>query len=158
MPDRHFYLLRHHISFYIKFLLFCLLAPDEIMILCRKNKGDPQKIMINQRTISPLENSSKSQRLPIAPISFTIISLQFRKKISPSGDFHSNENHRLLDNPLIPIQDLNTNFHLEPKTEKRKFDIEENVMSEPVKMPVRHFLCRDYLHIFSISNFYFSFL
>ncbi len=113
MPDRHFYLLRHHISFYIKFLLFCLLAPDEIMILCRKNKGDPQKIMINQRTISPLENSSKSQRLPIAPISFTIISLQFRKKISPSGDFHSNENHRLLDTPLILIQDLNTNFHLE---------------------------------------------
>ena len=113
MPDRHFYLLRHHISFYIKFLLFCLLAPDEIMILCRKNKGDPQKIMINQRTISPLENSSESQRLPIAPISFTIISLQFRKKISPSGDFHSNENHRLLDNPLILIQDLNTNFHLE---------------------------------------------
>ena len=113
MPDRHFYLLRHHISFYIKFLLFCLLAPDEIRILYEKNKECPQKIMINQRTISPLENSSESQRLPIAPISFTIISLQFRKKISPSGDFHSNENHRLLDNPLILIQDLNTNFHLE---------------------------------------------
>ena len=31
--------------------------------------------------------------------------------------------------------------------EKQKFDIEENVMSEPVKMPVRHFLRRDYLHI-----------
>ena len=79
----------------------------------KKNKECPQKIMINQRTISPLENSSEIQRLPIAPISFTIISLQFRKKISPSGDFHSNENHRLLDNPLILIQDLNTNFHLE---------------------------------------------
>ena len=118
MPDRHFYLLRHHILFYIKFLLFCLLAPDEIMILCRKNKGDPQKIMINQRTISPLENSSKSQRLPIAPISFTIISLQFRKKIFPSGDFHSNENHRLLGKPFISIQDSNTNFHLEPKNRK----------------------------------------
>ena len=64
------------------------------------------------------EKQTKSQRLPIAPISFTIISLQFRKKISPSGDFHSNENHRLLDNPLIPIQDLNTNFHLEPKNRK----------------------------------------
>ena len=25
MPDRHFYLLRHHIFFYSKFLLFCLL-------------------------------------------------------------------------------------------------------------------------------------
>ena len=114
MPDRHFYLLRHHISFYIKFLLFCLLAPDEIRILCEKNKECPQKIMINQRTISPLENSSESQSLPIAPISFTIMSLQLRKKISPFGDFHSNENHRLLDKPLIPIQDLNTNFHLEP--------------------------------------------
>ncbi len=31
--------------------------------------------------------------------------------------------------------------------EKQKFDIEENVMSEPVKMPVRHFLRRDYFHI-----------
>ena len=30
MPDRHFYLLRHHILFYIIFLLFCLLAPEEI--------------------------------------------------------------------------------------------------------------------------------
>ena len=28
MPDRHFYLLRHHIFFYLKFLLFCSLAPD----------------------------------------------------------------------------------------------------------------------------------
>ena len=72
MPDRHFYLLRHHISFYIKFLLFCLLAPDEIRVLCGKNKGCPQKIMINQRTISPLENSSEIQSLPITPISFTI--------------------------------------------------------------------------------------
>ena len=88
------------------------------MILCGKNKGDPQKIMISQRTISPLENSSESQSLPIAPISFTIISLQLRKKISLFGDFHSNENHRLLDKALIPIQDLNTNFHLEPKNRK----------------------------------------
>ena len=28
MPARHFYLLRHHILFDIKFLLFCWLAPD----------------------------------------------------------------------------------------------------------------------------------
>ena len=46
MPDRHFYLLRHHILFYIKFLLFCSLAPDEIRILYGKNKGFPQKSMI----------------------------------------------------------------------------------------------------------------
>ncbi len=133
MPDRHFYLLRHHISFYIKFLLFCLLAPDEIRILYEKNKECPQKIMINQRTISPLENSSESQRLPIAPISFTIISLQFRKKISPSGDFHSNENHRLLDNPLILIQDLNTNFHLE-LSEKRKTTLSQMRLRSVFKM------------------------
>ena len=75
-------------------------------------------MIFNQRTISPLENSSESQRLPIAPISFTIIFLQFRKKIFPSGDFHSNENHRLLGKPFISIQDSNTNFHLEPKNRK----------------------------------------
>ena len=40
------------------------------------------------------------------------------------------------------------------KAENQKFKIEENVMSEPVKMPVRHFLRRDYLHIF----FYIKFL
>ena len=40
------------------------------------------------------------------------------------------------------------------KTEKQKFTIKENVMSEPVKMPIRHFLRRDYLHIF----FYILFL
>ena len=28
--------------------------------------------------------------------------------------------HNLLGNPLIPIQDLNTNFHLEPKNRKAK--------------------------------------
>ena len=32
--------------------------------------------------------------------------------------FTPNENHSLLDNPLISIQDLNTNFHLEPKNRK----------------------------------------
>ncbi len=39
------------------------------------------------------------------------------------------------------------------KTEKQKFTIKENVMSEQVKMPVRHFLRRDYLHIFFYSKF-----
>ena len=47
MPDRHFYLLRHHILFYITFLDFCLLAPDEIRILCGKNKGFLQKKCVN---------------------------------------------------------------------------------------------------------------
>ena len=48
----------------------------------------------------------------------------------------------------------NTNFHLEPKAENQKFEIEENVMSEPVKMPNRHFLRRDYLHIFFYLKFW----
>ena len=43
MPDRHFYLLRHHILFYITFLGFYLLAPDEIRILCGENKEFSQK-------------------------------------------------------------------------------------------------------------------
>ena len=42
MPVRHFYLLRHHILFNIKFLLFCSLALDDIRILCGKNKGVPK--------------------------------------------------------------------------------------------------------------------
>ena len=41
-----------------------------------------------------------------------------------------------------------------PKTEKQKFTIKENVMSEQVKMPIRHFLRRDYLH----NLFYIKFL
>ena len=45
MPNRHFYLLRHHILFYIKFLLFCSFAPDEIRSLCEKNEDFPQKPM-----------------------------------------------------------------------------------------------------------------
>ena len=45
MPNRHFYLLRHHILFYIKFLLFYSFAPDEIRSLCEKNENFPQKPM-----------------------------------------------------------------------------------------------------------------
>ena len=55
--------------------------------------------------------------------------------------------HSLLGNPHLPIQDLDTDFIWSQKAEKQKFNIEENVMSEQVKMPVRHFLRRDYLHI-----------
>ena len=49
-----------------------------------------------------------------------IIFIQSSKKVSLSGNVHSNKNHSLLGNPLIPIQDLNTNFHLEPKNRKPK--------------------------------------
>ena len=55
--------------------------------------------------------------------------------------------HSLLDNPLILPQIQILIFIWSQKTEKQKFDIKENVMSELVKMPVRHFLHNDYLHI-----------
>ena len=62
--------------------------------------------------------------------------------------------HNLLDNPLIlPRIKILISFWSQ-KVEKQKFNIEENVMSEQVKMPVRHFQRRDYLHIF----FYIKFL
>ena len=64
------------------------------------------------------------------------------------------EIHSLLDNPLILPQAKILISFWSQKAENQKFDIEENVMSEPVKMPVRHFLRRDYLHIF----FYIKFL
>ena len=44
MPVGHFLRCDYlHILFYIKFLGFCLLAPDEIRILCGKNKEFSQK-------------------------------------------------------------------------------------------------------------------
>ena len=64
---------------------------------------------------------------------FLIGELFHHEKIFFSGNFYSSDclvlitnsklvisNHRLLGNPLIPIQDLNTNFHLEPKNRKLK--------------------------------------
>ena len=55
MPDWHFYLLRHHILSYIKFLFFCFLAPDEIRILPKKNKGIvPKSVIFIQMQISSL--------------------------------------------------------------------------------------------------------
>ena len=62
--------------------------------------------------------------------------------------------HSLLDNPLILPQTKILISFWKQKAEKQKFNIEENVMSEPVKMPFRHFLRCDYLHIF----FYIKFL
>ena len=62
--------------------------------------------------------------------------------------------HSLLGNPLILPQIQILISFWSQKAEKQKFEIEEKVMSERVKMPVRHFLRRDYLHIF----FYLKFL
>ena len=56
------------------------------------------------------------------------------------------KNHRLLGKILIFFTQT-PDFIWRKRTEKQKFGIEQNVMSEQVKMPVRHFLRRDYLHI-----------
>ena len=54
--------------------------------------------------------------------------------------------HGLLGKILIFFTQT-PDFIWRKRTEKQKFGIEQNVMSEQVKMPVRHFLRRDYLHI-----------
>ena len=61
--------------------------------------------------------------------------------------------HGLLGKILIFFTQT-PDFIWRKRTEKQKFGIEQNVMSEQVKMPVRHFLRRDYLHIL----FYITFL
>ena len=73
------------------------------------------------------------------------------------------KNHSLLDNPLIPIQDLNTNFHLEPKDRKakilyrRKYDVGASKNAEQAFSTKRlssHFLlCQIFgFRFFSPSN------
>ena len=62
--------------------------------------------------------------------------------------------HSLLGNPLILPQIQILISFWSQKAEKQKFEIEEKVMSERVKMPNKHFLRSDYLHIF----FYIKFL
>ena len=54
--------------------------------------------------------------------------------------------HGLLGKILIFFTQT-PDFIWRKRIEKQKFDIEQNVISEQVKMPVRHFLRRDYLHI-----------
>ena len=61
--------------------------------------------------------------------------------------------HSLLGNPLIlPQIQILISFRSQ-KAENQKFEIEEKVMSERVKMPNRHFLRSDYLHIFFSIKF-----
>ena len=62
--------------------------------------------------------------------------------------------HSLLDNSLILPQIQILISVWSQKAENQKFKIKENVMSEPVKMPNRHFLRRDYLHIFFYLKFW----
>ena len=63
------------------------------------------------------------------------------------------KNHILLKNPLSLPQNQILISIWSQKTEKQKLDRKENVMSELVKMPVRHFLRSDYLHIVLYMKF-----
>ena len=67
--------------------------------------------------------------------------------------FILNKNHSLLDNPLIFSKMKILISIWSQGTENQKFNRKENVMSERVKMPVRHFLRSDYLHIFFSIKF-----
>ena len=70
------------------------------------------------------------------------------------GNFSLVNSHSLLGNPLIHPQIQILISIWSQRTENQKFNVEEKVMSEPVKMPNRHFLRRDYLQFF----FYIKFL
>ena len=61
--------------------------------------------------------------------------------------------HSLLGNPLILPQIQILISFWSQKAENQKFEIEEKVMSERVKMPNRHFLRSDYLHIVLYMKF-----
>ena len=75
--------------------------------------------------------------------------LTFNRKCIPSGDFHSkfksSSRKFLRQSPLFSDKNIDSIWC--QRTEKQNFYIESNVMSEQIKMPSRHFLCRDYLHI-----------
>ena len=85
---------------------------------------------------------------------FLIKELFCHKKIFLVWSFYLDEIHSLLDNPLILPQAKILISFWSQKAENQKFEIEEKVMSERVKMPNRHFLRSDYLHFF----FYLKFL
>ena len=73
MPHRHFYLLRHHILFHIKFLFSCLLTPDGISyLICGKEEG------CDRRKVTKCNTYKNS-------LSFTMVSFQFSKKFYYSG-------------------------------------------------------------------------
>ena len=83
-----------------------------------------------------------SLRLPFAIFAYCIIKTDCDDPIFIAGPC------------VIESADLLDEVACELVRIKQKFNIEENVMSERVKMPSRHFLRSDYLHIF----FYIKFL
>ena len=64
-----------------------------------------------------------SGKLNFKGLTLKLLSFQHKSLICYSylmENFSLVNSHSLLDNPLILIQDLNTNFHLEPKNRKLK--------------------------------------
>ena len=87
-------------------------------------------------------------------------SMVFIQIKAPDEEYFLMGNSSLIKNHILPEIPLSISQNQilisiwSQKTENQKFDIKENVMSEQVKMPNRHFLRSDYLHIF----FYIKFL
>ena len=67
-----------------------------------------------------LKNYEKRERLFINIVFYDFELWILAESVFLLQIFILNKNHGLLGNPLIPIQDLNTNFHLEPKNRKPK--------------------------------------
>ena len=64
-----------------------------------------------------------SGKLNFKGLTLKLLSFQHKSLICYSylmENFSLVNSHSLLDNPHLPIQDLNTNFHLEPKNRKPK--------------------------------------
>ena len=62
-----------------------------------------------------------SGKLNFKGLTLKLLSFQHKSLICYSylmENFSLVNSHRLLDNPHLPIQDLNTNFYLEPKNRK----------------------------------------
>ena len=124
MPDRHFYLLRHHILFYIYFWFSVYWCQIEINL---------EKKELVKKAVSLRLLYFKHAPKPQVDMVFFLFSDYPKFTVgengnSPEGfDFHCYflmenfslvNSHNLLGNPLIHIQNLNTNFHLESKHRK----------------------------------------
>ena len=140
-----FFRILHTIQHKILFQrLFVLITNSKLVICVGKRRGFSRRfwLLIKElfRDKKIARNTGKRNRTPYINVSFL--------------EFDSLESHRLLDNPLILPQTKILISFWSLKAENQKFEIEEKVMSERVKMPSRHFLRSDYLHIF----FYIKFL
>ena len=128
----------------LTFKFLVLITNSKLVICVGKRRGFSRRfwLLIKElfRDKKIARNTGKRNRTPYINVSFL--------------EFDSLESHRLLDNPLILPQIQILISFWSQKAENQKFEIEEKVMSERVKMPNRHFLRSDYLHFF----FYLKFL